>query len=450
MTDTSATRTPLAPQIDDILTCVHCGFCLPACPTYEILGNENDSPRGRIYMMRAVAERRLDSSDKHFARHIDQCLGCRACEPVCPSGVRYGSLLEHAREARAEADGAFDRVVRIGLKVVFANRWLQNMTWALLRLLRATRIPLLLGRTGSTRGTPGRFRFGMAMLAASAPRLRRTVLKARSRRSSPPEPSLDVERISLLDGCVMAGLFRHVNRATQRLLLAHGAWIDHIPGGFCCGALHAHSGDLERARNMARQVIALYEKSPSDLLLTNSAGCGAALKDYGDWLRDDPEFAERAEAFAGQVRMVSEWLAERRGPSYSMLEARVGYDAPCHLIHAQRIDGQPIDLLQRIPGLDVVRLSRADRCCGAAGIYGLARRGLSGELLDRKMAEVREADVDYIATGNPGCLMQIGAGTITNGSRTPVFHPVELLDGLLAPDVGSGSAENGVDAEVVR
>ena len=440
MTD-KATQTPLAPQIEDILTCVHCGFCLPTCPTYEVLGNENDSPRGRIYMMRAVAEERLQTTDKYFARHIDQCLGCRACEPVCPSGVRYGSLLEHAREARAEAGGTSNRMARFGLKLVFANRWLQNLFWGLLRLFRASRIPLLAARIGPTAGIAGRFRFAMAMLAASAPRLRKAVPKARRRSSSPPEPSLDVERISLLDGCVMAGLFRHVNRATQRLVLAHGAWIDRIPAGFCCGALHAHSGELGKARDMARQVIAMFEKSPADLLLTNSAGCGAALKDYGDWLRDDPEFAERAEVFASQVRMVSEWLADRPGPSYEGLEVRVGYDAPCHLLHAQRIDGQPIGLLRRIPGLDVVRLPRADRCCGAAGIYGLTRRYLSSELLDRKLTELKEAAVDLVATGNPGCLMQIGAGTIIDRSRVTVFHPVELLDGLLASDVDGGNGE---------
>lgn len=441
MTEKTVAQTPLSPQIDDILTCVHCGFCLPACPTYEILGNENDSPRGRIYMMRAVAEDRLATTDKFFALHIDQCLGCRACEPVCPSGVRYGSLLEHTREARAEAGGALDRMTRMGLKVMFANRWLQNFFWGILRLFRATRIPLLVSRLGPRGATAGRIRFAMAMLAATSPRLRKAVPAARRRRSSPPEPSLDVERISLLDGCVMAGLFRHVNRSTKRLVLAHGAWIDRIPAGFCCGALHAHSGELKKARDMARQVIAMFEKSPADLLLTNSAGCGAALKEYGDWLRDDPEFAERAEAFSGQVRMVSEWLAKRRGPSYQALQARVGYDAPCHLVHAQRIDDQPVELLERIPELDVVRLAHADRCCGAAGVYGLTRRDLSGELLDRKMAEVKEADVDYVATGNPGCLMQVGAGSILNGSRTPVFHPLELLDGLLTQDVGSEIVE---------
>jgi glycolate oxidase iron-sulfur subunit len=441
MTETTTAQTPLSSQIDDILTCVHCGFCLPVCPTYEILGNENDSPRGRIYMMRAVAEDRFAATDKFFALHIDQCLGCRACEPVCPSGVRYGSLLEHAREARAEAGGAMDRMARMGLNAVFANRWLQNLFWGLLRLFRATRIPFLVARIGPKGGTVGRIRFAMAMLAATSPRLGKAIPRARRRRSSPPEPSLDVERITLLDGCVMAGLFKHVNRATKRLVLAHGAWIDHIPAGFCCGALHAHSGELENARDMARRVIAMFEKSPADLLLTNSAGCGAALKEYGDWLRDDPEFAERAKTFSGQVRMVTEWLAKRRGPGYEALEARVGYDAPCHLVHAQRIDGQPVELLERIPELDVVRLSRSDRCCGAAGVYGLTRRDLSGQLLDLKMAEVKEADVDCVATGNPGCLMQVGAGSILAGSRTSVFHPLELLDGLLTPDVGSENVE---------
>jgi len=430
MSQASAPVAPLTPQIDDILHCVHCGFCLPACPTYEVLGDENDSPRGRIYMMRAVAEGRMEIGDNSFALHIDQCLGCRACEPVCPSGVRYGQLLEHAREARAEAGGVLDRLARLALNLIFANRWLQNLFWASLRVLRFTRLPLLAARTGGSKRVPGRFRFAMAMLAATSPRFARGLRKAKPR-SSEVSAQLDVESIALLEGCVMAGLFKHVNRATGRLVVAHGAWIDRIPPGFCCGALHAHTGELEKARDMARQVIALFEKSPADLLLTNSAGCGAALKNYADWLRDDPEFAERAERFTSSVRMVSEWLAERRGPRYAPLKARVGYDAPCHSLHAQRIGDEPVELLRRIPTLEVTQLPRADRCCGAAGIYGLTRRELSGELLKRKLAEVKEAGVDYVATGNPGCLMQIGAGALVHGARITTFHPIEALERLL-------------------
>ncbi len=437
MTKANEVGEPLASQIDDILTCVHCGFCLPACPTYELLGNENDSPRGRIYIMRAVAEGRLSTSDASFGLHIDQCLGCRACEPVCPSGVRYGKLLEHAREARAGSGGVMDRLARFGLRTLFANRWLQNLSWALLRVLRATRLPYLVARAGRKNVTPGSLRFGMAMLAATAP----TGSNHRSSTSRYSFPSGSTtaessdsatpsygETVALLEGCVMAGLFGHVNRATERLVRASGGRTVLLPSGFCCGALHAHTGELNGARAMARKIISLFEISRAGLLLTNSAGCGAALKDYPEWLRDDPTYAERAERLAKSVRAVSEWLAERDMPQYGPLPARVGYDAPCHLLHAQRINEPPLQLLSRIPNLEVVSLPRSDRCCGGAGVYGLLRRKLSHGLLRRKLGEADEAGVEIVATGNPGCLMQIGAGAIVGRRPLRVVHPLELLD----------------------
>lgn len=433
MTTTSGAGGPLSPQIDDILTCVHCGFCLPACPTYELLGNENDSPRGRIYLMRAVAEGRLEAADPSFGFHIDQCLGCRACEPVCPSGVRYGVLFEHAREVRAGAGGLQDRLPRLVLRALFSNRWLLNLLWAALRALRATRLPHLVARLGRRGATPGSFRFGMAMLAATAPSKVRAGLDGRDPSAPMPGPARfgsnpPTESVALLEGCVMAGLFRHVNRTTDRLVRAHGAKSVSLPAGFCCGALHAHSGDLEGARGMARRLVALFEKSGADVLLTNSAGCGAALKDYPEWLRGDPAFAERAERLAESVRDVSEWLLEAGGNGYRPLSARIAYDAPCHLLHAQGIKQQPLQLLSRVPGLDVVVLPRSDRCCGAAGIYGLLRRKLSDGLVRRKLSEVDEVGVKVVATGNPGCLMQIGAGALVHRRDLAVVHPVELLE----------------------
>lgn len=426
---------PLSAQIDDILTCVHCGFCLPACPTYEILGNENDSPRGRIYLMRAVAEGRLEAADPAFGFHIDQCLGCRACEPVCPSGVRYGVLFEHAREARAATGGLKDRFPRLVLRAFFGNRWLLNSLWAVLRALRATRLPYLIARLGRKGVTPGSLRFGMAMLAATAPRKVRGRFGAPniSTPEAPPrERSSDPKRetVALLEGCVMAGLFGHVNRATERLVRARAARTASLPSGFCCGALHAHSGELRRARDMARRMIALFEMSGADLLLTNSAGCGAALKDYPEWLREDPAFAKKAERLAGAVKDVSEWLLESGGDRYRPLAARVGYDAPCHLLHAQGIKEPPLQLLSRVPDLDVVVLPRSDRCCGAAGIYGLLRRKLSDGLLRRKLSEVDEVGADIVATGNPGCLMQIGAGALVHQRDIAVVHPIELLEAI--------------------
>jgi glycolate oxidase iron-sulfur subunit len=443
MTTSSAPSKPLARQIDDLLTCVHCGFCLPACPTYEILGSENDSPRGRLYLMRAVAEGRLEVDDQAFARHLGRCLGCRACEPVCPSGVRYGALLEHARGERVTAAGPLGRVVGVPLDLLFANRWLGRLGWFVLRLLRASGIPRLIAKAGRAGRMPGRLRFAMAMLAATAPRARgalRGVRRQRRRREvtwrsadaagGPPDGDL----VALLEGCVMWGLFRHVNHAMERLIHSQGVRTVRLPPGLCCGALHAHAGRLETARELARRMIAAMENSGARLLITNSAGCSAAVKDYGEWLRDDPIYRERAERVASLVRNVSEWLVERPKLGYRSLSARLGYDAPCHLLHAQRIEDPPVDLLAQVPDLEVVKLPRAERCCGAAGLYGLLRRRLSEDLLLRKLGEVLETDVDVVATGNPGCLMQIGAGALVHRVPVQAIHPIELLAGLLESD----------------
>ncbi|MGD2152701.1 MAG: heterodisulfide reductase-related iron-sulfur binding cluster [Gemmatimonadales bacterium] len=439
----SVPSNPLAPRIDDLLRCVHCGFCLPACPTYEILGSENDSPRGRLYLMRAVAEGRLGVESQSFARHLDLCLGCRACEPVCPSGVRYGSLLERARAERLTAVGALGRAASIPLDLFFANRWLGRLGWAVLRLLRGSGIARLIARAGRVGRMPGRLRFAMAMLAATAPRARgllRNVRRPRRRHAGtwrsmdeaggPP----DGELVALLEGCVMWGLFRQVNHAMARLVHAQGVRTVSLPPGLCCGALHAHAGRLDTARELARRVIAAVENSGARLLITNSAGCSAAIRDYGEWLRDDPIYSERAERVAGMVRDASEWLVGRPRLGYRSLSARLGYDAPCHLLHAQGIDDPPVELLAQVPELDVVRLPRSERCCGAAGLYGLQHRRLSEDLLLRKLGEVVETDVDLVATGNPGCLMQIGAGALVHGVPVEAVHPIELLAGLLESD----------------
>lgn len=426
---------PLADQIDGILACVHCGFCLPACPTYELLGDENDSPRGRLYLMRAVAEERLVVGDRSFSTHIDRCLGCRACEPVCPSGVRYGSLLEHAREVEGAAGGILERTARLSLNVLFGVRWLQNALWAALRLFRATRLPLLLARLGRSGRRPGRLRFALAMLAATSP-VRIAGAKRGSRRrgrrvARGDGAPVDGEVVALLEGCVMSGLYGHVNRATERVIHAHGHPTVSLERGLCCGALQAHAGELEAARKMARRVIDAFEAARAELLVTNSAGCGAALKEYGEWLREDPEYRERAERLAVSARDISEWLGERSSPPYRAIEMRIGYDAPCHLVHAQRIAEAPVEVLSRVPELEVVELPRSERCCGAAGIYGLSERQLSEDLLQRKLFEVGEVGVDCVATGNPGCLMQIGAGAIVHRLPVAVVHPVEVLDAML-------------------
>lgn len=229
----------------------------------------------------------------------------------------------------------------------------------------------------------------------------------------------------------MSGLFGHVNRATERVVQAQGNPTTSLPAGMCCGALQAHAGEREQARQMARRVIDAFERLQADILVTNSAGCGAALKEYGEWLRDDPEYSERAKKFSGSVRDVSEWLADCSGAEYLPLAMRVAYDAPCHLVHAQRIAAAPIKVLTRVPDLEVTPLARSERCCGAAGLYGLVHRHLSEDLLQRKLFEVGEVQVDCVTTGNPGCLMQIGAGAIVHRLPVIAVHPVELLDAAL-------------------
>jgi glycolate oxidase iron-sulfur subunit len=433
-----AALTPLAARLDDLLACVHCGLCLPACPTYELLGNENDSPRGRLYLMRAVAEERLTPTDGAFSAHIDCCLGCRACEPVCPSGVRYGLLVEQARAVRGAAGGVLGRLARSAVDLIFGSRRLQNLIWTLLRLLRASGVPLLVARAGRAGRAPGRMRFAFAMLAATWPADTPELRPLRRLRRERPRPGddpfcgpRDGETVALLEGCVMAGLYERVNRATEYVLHAHGARTTSLPKGLCCGALQAHAGAMDGARRAARRVIEAFEVSRARLLLTNSAGCGAALREYPDWLRDDPVFRRRAARFAAAVRDVSEWLADRPSPALRPLPLRVGYDAPCHLLHAQRIAEAPLTVLARIPDLEVQPLPRSERCCGAAGLYSLLHRRLSEDLLQRKLFEAGEIRVGRVVTGNPGCLMQIGAGAIVHRLPVRVIHPVELVAAAL-------------------
>lgn len=423
----------LAGQEAKLLACVHCGFCLPACPTYRVLGDEADSPRGRLHLMRAVAEGRLDASDPSFRTHLDRCLGCRACEPVCPSGVRYGELLEHARHEIAR-----DRRPPIATRLllwVFGRR-LPNR-WAGLkgRLLRATGLPAAAARHMPDHGFAGLARRGLAMLAASAPwpGLRGAGAEPLSPpRSEPAEPPHQVPasdaRVGILRGCVQQGLFARVGAATRRTLAANGYRVTEVGDTGCCGALHAHAGALDEARTAARRQIAAFEAAEVDWVAVDAAGCGAAMKGYGALLEDDPAWRERASAFAARVRDVSELLAlagPRRG---GRLAIRAAYDPPCHLLHGQGVDAPVQALLAAIPGLAVVRVPGGDRCCGGAGIYGLTHRELGGEIAEEKVRAVVSTGADVVLTGNPGCMMQIGGGLLLADETMGVAHPVELLD----------------------
>ena len=405
MTDALASLRTARAGLD---ACVHCGFCLQACPTYLATGDENDSPRGRIVLMRAALDAALPLEDPALTSHLDRCLGCRACETACPSGVPYGECLEAARAtlhetARAEPFAARALLWLVAHLAVFAP------LMAIARALRATPLPRLLARAS----------FPMAMLAGSAPVLRP---HERGATAAPTRA-----RVALLDGCVMRGLFSHVHEASAGTLAENGYALVSAPGQACCGALHAHAGHADEARALARAQIAAFEKSGAECIAVDAAGCGAMMKEYGRLLADDPAWRDRAAEFSKKVRDVSELLAAAGPVAGAAIPLRVTYDAPCHLLHAQRVSAPPLTVLAAVPGLELVPLTDADQCCGSAGIYNLEQPALAADVLAPNLRHIADTGANVVATGNPGCQMQIGGGLIRAGVKTRVVHPVELL-----------------------
>jgi glycolate oxidase iron-sulfur subunit len=397
--------------------CVHCGFCLQACPTFLATGDEADSPRGRIELMRALERGDLLATDVALGYHLDRCLGCRACEPVCPSGVRYGQGLETARERLAVAKGV-PWQARAALWALTAPG-VSPLVYRFARLLRATGLPRLLAGWG-------RLRFAMGMLAATRPiggnGRSKAVTGGRFAqpatahyRPLPPVTAL------LFRGCVMQGLFRHVHGATIRTLQVNGYAVREIAGQVCCGALHAHAGLGDGARALARANVAAFGDG-DELIVVNSAGCGAFMKEYG-------HVVEGGDKFAARVRDVTELLAANGGPvAGGPLDLQVAYDPPCHLLHAQRVAQPPERLFAAIPLLRLVTIAGANDCCGSAGLFTLVEPEMSRAVLQPKLEGLAAVAPQVVATGNPGCVMQIGAGLAARGIRAQVRHPVELLD----------------------
>ncbi len=414
--------------------CVHCGFCLQACPTFLATGDESDSPRGRIELMRALERGDLSADDAALSYHLDRCLGCRGCEPVCPSGVQYGHGLEAAR-ARLTAARGVPRLARMALWAVTTPGVSAVVYW-FARLLRATGLPRLFAGWG-------RFRFAMGMLAATkadGEGRYRTVRDGTGKRTTPtvpyrPLPSLTVQ---LFRGCVMEGLFQHVHDATVRTLGINGYDVREVSGQGCCGALHAHAGLIDEARELARKNVAAFGDGDEPIVV-NSAGCGALLKEYGRLLADDRDLRspspERSGGqgvrFGARVRDVTELLASEamKGPvPGAPLDLHVAYDPPCHLLHAQGVAVPPLKLFTAIPLLELVQVPGAAECCGSAGLFTLLEPEMSRAVLAAKIEQLRVAAPQVVATGNPGCVMQIGAGLAAARVPARVRHPVELLD----------------------
>lgn len=413
----------LADQRERLMPCVHCGFCLPACPTYNRLGDEADSPRGRLHLMRAVVDGRLDAGSDAFQTHIDRCLGCRACEPVCPSGVEYGSLLELARDVGARhRRPAWPSRMMLG---VFASAPLRRAFFLGGRILRGTGLAALGARMLPGRGLLGSGRLGLAMLASTAPWSGlRSGAAARATRERPAPRG----RVAVLTGCVQEGLYARINQATVRVLEANGWDVVAVSGQECCGALHAHGGALDTARALARVNVDRFAAADIEHVVVNAAGCGATMKEYGHLLSHDPAYVTRAAELALKVRDVTEILAAAGPRRGAAVPGVVAFDHPCHLVHAQRIKAAPLQVLAAVPELEVRVVADAEECCGGAGIYGLTHPDLGGRIGGDKVAAVRATDADVAATPNPGCMMQIGAGLRLSGARQGVVHPVELLD----------------------
>lgn len=389
--------------------CVHCGLCLSACPTYLELGTEMDSPRGRIYLMRELEDGTLSLSPD-VVRHLDLCLGCRACEPACPSGVHYGELIE---SARAYVEGHYERP--------WAQRFWRALVHEIFAHPSRVRAVLLPVRWAQRLGV-WRFVRRLIPFAAMLPQLEDVAPVAAVSLAAHPRG-----RVGFLTGCVARELCAQTNAATVRVLQRNGWTVVAPPAQGCCGALHAHAGNPDTARRFARWNIDVF---PDDLdaIIVNAAGCGAAMKEYGHLLRDDPSYAARARVFAAQVRDVSEWLAPSLEPPQVPSAARVAYHEACHLAHGQRISEAPRALLRALPGVQMMNLEEADVCCGSAGSYNLIEPAMSRRLLERKVANIIASGATCIASGNPGCTLQLRAGLRAAGSDIEVVHPVELLD----------------------
>ncbi|HRW11348.1 MAG TPA: heterodisulfide reductase-related iron-sulfur binding cluster [Caldilineaceae bacterium] len=401
--------------------CVHCGLCLPACPTYRIFHTEMDGPRGRIQLMTAAAEGRIDLGGA-FQEHLDLCLGCRACETACPSGVQYGLLLEGARQAMAEEQpqSRRERLVRwFALRQLLPHQGRLRLLARLLWVVQKLKLDTLAKGLGVI---PPSMQ-GMVELLPP--------LKLNQVATDRAAPALGKKRgdVALLYGCVQDAFLSGVNAATVRVLQRNGYEVHFPKGQNCCGAAGLHMGEVDEAKRLARQNIDACADRDYVAVISNAGGCGATLKEYGHLLADDPAYAEKAQTFVAKLQDISEFLADHlHMPPTKPVARHVTYVESCHLRHGQRVIRQPRQLLNAIPGLTFTELQQPDRCCGSAGVYNITQPETANQVLDAKLADVQQTGADLVVTSNTGCHMQMIYGMRKAGSDAEVLHLVELLD----------------------
>jgi glycolate oxidase iron-sulfur subunit len=412
-----------SPQTEDLDRCVHCGLCLQACPTYRQLAVEMDSPRGRIYQMVQVSEGAAISDE--YREHLDLCLACRACETACPSGVEYGRLIEAARaeiESKTQRSWPvrvlrgfiFDRLLPSPALLTIAGSalWLYQAT-GLQSLVRATHVLSL---------------FGLEDLEALTPRAEAPFFFGQIGKTYPAHGERRY-RVAMLAGCIGSVSFARLNEATVRVLQRNGCEVVIPAGQTCCGALHVHSGLPESARPLARRNIDAILDGGFDAVISNAAGCGSTLKEYGHLLGHDHLYARKAERFVALMKDATEFLAGiELNREMGAMKMRVTYQDSCHLAHGQKIRKAPRQLLAQIPGIEFREMPMADVCCGSAGIYNVLQTEMAMRILDEKMANVEAVQPDVIATANPGCMLQLEAGVRRSGGKQRVMHVIELLD----------------------
>ncbi|MBI2817148.1 MAG: (Fe-S)-binding protein [Acidobacteria bacterium] len=414
-----------APRWDDYSRCIRCGLCLNQCPTYRELGFEMDSPRGRIYQMAQVDEGRLPIGES-FVRHIDLCLDCRACETACPSGVEYGKLVE---AARAQIEQHYrrpfgERMLRyLAFHHLISKPGSLKVAGALLRFYQSSGLEEMVNRSGLLNSMPRLCELQQLTPAIESPSFFPQIGKVFPARGSRRF------RVALHAGCIANLAFARLNETTVRVLQENGCEVTIAAGQICCGALPVHAGLRGLARDLARRNIEAFDAQPFDAILTNAAGCGSTLKEYGYLLKDDAVWAGKAASFSAKMRDVTEFLCEvgltAQPPA---LPAMVTYQDSCHLAHGQKVRQQPRKLLNAIPGLRFVEMPLSDLCCGSAGIYNITETEVSMQLLRSKMEAANSTGASIIATANPGCILQLRAGAKLYGTGQRVMHVIELLD----------------------